>query len=159
MALTRYDGTVEIWAPVDTTAVRAWITAIPFTDWPQQAPVDGSLRPAMVNDPAWHDFGRVTDPLVAHLLRHFPGCRSQNRMLSVVLPGHSIPVHTDTQAPDWVCRLHVPLTTGPGATILMPDGRHHLHPGWAYRMNTEVPHGITNAGDTPRIHFMVDVHG
>lgn len=157
--LRRFTGTVEPFAECNVTDLITWITDIPFDAWPQQTPADdGGLRPAMVNDPAWYDFGKATDPLVHTFLdRWFVGAADQHRMLSVVMPGHTIPTHADAQAPDWLCRVHVPLTTNPRAGLGMPDGAWWLRVGRAYRLNTEVPHAIWNYGPTPRIHFMFDV--
>lgn len=156
MTTDRFDGTVAWLCPVEADDLIAWIIAIPFTDWPQQHP-DNGMRPAMVNDPAWHDLWPRTHLLVAEVLEHFPACHDANRMLSVVMPGHTIPEHADQQAPDWVTRVHVPLTSNTRSGLGMPDGAWWLQPGQAYRVNTEVPHSIWNYGETPRVHFMCDV--
>lgn len=158
--MRRFDGTVEPFAECNVSDLIAWITDIPFAAWPQQAPApDGSLRPAMVNDLAWFDFGKATNPLVHTLVEHwFAGGHDTNRMLSVVMPGDFIPSHTDQQAEGWRCRVHVPLTSSDAAWLAYDDDAHVLRPGVAYRVNTEVPHSIRNAGASPRIHFMFDVH-
>ena len=158
--MERFAGTIEPFAEVSVADLVAWITAIPFDAWPQQAPsATGALRPAMVNDPAWMDFGKATDPLVHTLLDGwFPGCADDNRMLSVVMPGDFIPSHADQQAASWRCRVHVPLTTNDAAWFAYDDDAHRLRVGVAYRVNTEAPHAIRNAGESPRIHMMFDVH-
>src|SRR2546422_827410 len=98
----RFCGVCE---PLDTVSVAelvAWIRAIDFVDWPQQSKLaDGKLRPAMINDPAWHDFGVKAAPVVSRLMGQFPGCAASNPMLSAVMPGHRIEPHVDAQAPDW----------------------------------------------------------
>lgn len=116
------------------------------------------IRPAMVNDQGWHEFGLKTDLLVDQILQYAPGAKSGLRMLSVVMPGHSIPPHADQQAPGWVYRVHVPLVTNDKALFLVDDETWCMEAGMAYRIDTRVPHMIRNAGDTPRIHFMVDCH-
>lgn len=143
---------------LDVAAVASWISAIDFADWPQQHPIDAQLRPAMVNDLAWHGFGQRTTALVATILQTLkPGVVAYNRMLSVVMPGHSIHAHVDAQLPDWITRVHVPLTTNEQAVTVMADEPHHMQVGTAYAVDTTREHAVRNDGDTPRIHFMFDV--
>ncbi len=159
--MRRFLGTVEEFAvldPVKVEAVVQWITAIPFEDWGQQRPPGVlPLKPAMMSNHTWHNFGETLDPLVNDILAHYPGCIAQQRMLSVVMPGDSIPGHKDDQCPEWVERVHVPLTTNPQATFVCDDGAHQMQVGRAYRVNTEAYHAVFNRGETPRIHFMFDV--
>lgn len=133
--------------PVAYEALAAWIAGIPFEDWPQQNRIDALLRPAMVTDLAWHGFGALSDPLV----RSFG--RTQQRMLSCVMPGHDIPLHRDEQPADFLYRVHVPLLTNARATF---NGE-HLPRGFAYAIDTREPHEVRNDGTTPRTHFMFDV--
>lgn len=111
----------------------------------------------MVNDLAWHDFGRRTDALVDRLMRRMPRCSAFNRMLSVVMPGQSIDPHCDAQEPGWVTRVHVPLLTNERSTIIMGGTSYRLLAGVAYSVDTRLEHIVKNDGATPRIHFMFDV--
>lgn len=156
--MLRFTGTVAYLAEADVRPIVDWITAIPFEDWPQQTPIDDGLRPAMVNDPEWHGFGAMVAPLVAELLEWFPGAKATNLLLTVIMPGHGIPTHTDTQPDHWVCRVHAPLTTNDVSRFVVGGKSHHMEVGKAYLVNTEPPHGVANDGDTPRVHFMFDVH-
>lgn len=144
---------------VDATALTTWITSIPFEEWPQQHRLaDGQIRPAMQTDLAWHGFGDIAYPVVnAVMQEHFPGCVAYQRMLSVVMPGHSIPPHCDEQAKSWICRVHVPLTSNEASRFIVGGEDHVLAHGIAYRVNTRVEHAVTNDGEKPRIHFMFDV--
>jgi hypothetical protein len=157
----RFLGTVEQFAVLDPAKVEAvvrWITAIPFEDWGQQKPHGVlPLKPAMMSNHTWHDFGETFDPLVADLLALYPGGIALQRMLSVVMPGDEIPPHTDDQCREWVERIHVPLTTNPQAVFVCDDGEHRMQVGFAYRVNTEARHAVYNRGETPRVHFMFDV--
>lgn len=159
MSLTsRFTGTCEKLADVNIDSLVAWVIAIPFEDWHQQARLaDGLIRPMMMTDLDWHDFGLHTDAVVAKLMEHFPGCSAYQRMLSVVMPGHSIAPHRDEQRPSWLCRIHVPLTSNRHSKFIVEGDGHKLTPGSAYRVNTEAVHAVTNDGDTPRTHFMFDV--
>lgn len=157
--LERFAGTVEGFATVAVAELVAWITAIDFADWPQQHRLaDGGIRPMMVSDHAWHGFGARTRPLIEELLAYFPGCVSSTELLSVVMPGHGIEPHTDSQPPHWRCRVHVPLTSNDRSEFWVGGRAWRLVPGEAYRVNTEAWHGVINDGPTPRIHLMFDVH-
>jgi hypothetical protein len=162
-------GDVIPLAPVDVRAMVEWITAIPFAAWPQQTrakpgrPLE--LKPAMVNDRAWHGFGAQADALIEHVgdrigwSELFGGAAPACPMLSVVLPGHGIDAHVDPQPPGWRCRIHVPLTTNRDAVFVAGGVEHHMDVGTAYAVNVRAAHAIRNLGATPRIHFMVDVVG
>lgn len=153
----RFAGACEWIADADVDDVVDWITAISFSAWHQQHPIDAQLRPAMMTDPGWNGFGAVTDPVVFGLQRQFGWPRTTQRMLSVVMPGHSIPEHIDEQGPDWLARIHLPLTTNDQSQFLVDGAAHQMRVGSAYRVNTLARHGVRNDGATPRIHLMFDV--
>jgi hypothetical protein len=138
--------------------VIQWIEAVPFAAWPQQHRLaDGLIRPAMVTDLEWHSFGAVTDELVRSAT---PGAlRERNRLLSVVMPGALIEPHTDELGADWCTRIHVPLTTNPDAMFISGDAVHRMPVGFAYEINTRERHAVWNAGLTPRVHLIFDLHG
>ena len=136
--------------------MAAWIAAIPFSEWPQQRPVDDQLRPSMVTDLEWHGFGEMAAPVIREL--GFEG-HAYQRMLSVVMPGHSIDAHIDEQAPYWHTRIHVPLLSNDRALFISEGKPIVMTPGVAYRVNTRALHAIENGGTTPRVHFMFDARG
>lgn len=143
---------------VNSAALSEWISAIPFEEWPQQHRLaDGLIRPAMVTDPAWHGFGAMTDGVVSEIMVQFDGLVACQRMVSAVMPGHSIPPHRDHQAKTWRCRVHVPLLSNDRSRFIIEGTPYAMPPGFAYRVDTEKEHAVTNDGDTPRIHFMFDV--
>lgn len=149
---------IEAIAKVDAGGLVSWIGGIDFDEWPQQHRLaDGKMRPAMVTDPGWNGFKAKSDPVVAELMTFFPGCREDGRMLSVVMPGHFIEPHRDMQAPEWRCRVHVPLFTNEFSAFVVQGRPHLLEVGTAYAVNTEIEHSVTNDGPIPRIHFMFDV--
>jgi len=87
---------VIVLAAVDVADLVAWISGIDFAQWPQQHRVDDQIRPAMVNDLAWHGFGERTDAFVREALEcvaaYVPlklNLLAYNRMLAVVMPGHT----------------------------------------------------------------------
>lgn len=137
-----------------------WIEAIPYESWPQQHRLaDGLLRPAMVTDLAWQRFGDVTADLVrgATPPSTVP-VRERNRLLSVVMPGAFIPPHTDDLGADWITRIHIPLLANPDAFFISGDAVFRMQVGFAYEINTRERHAVWNAGTTPRVHLMFDIH-
>lgn len=156
--VARFTGTVATLAPVDVADLSQWIAAIDFSDWHQQSPTQkNQLRPAMMTDHTWHGFRERTDALVVDLMGRFPRCRDDQRMLSVVMPGDTIPMHVDEQPDNWVARVHVPLIGDPNAVFCVSGEDHTMAVGYAYLVNTLAPHGVRNEGASPRIHFMFDV--
>jgi len=152
---------VQEFCEVDASALITWVEAIPFEDWPQQHRVHPDhIRPAMANVLSWHGFGRETDSIVASLMRRGLdrfGPSTNNRMLSVVMPGEGIEPHSDNPGPPWRVRVHVPLTTNDKAVFLVEGVAYHMEVGRAYLVNVRQRHEIQNDGLTPRIHFMFDV--
>jgi hypothetical protein len=147
---------VKVLGPVEARELVTWIAGIDFAEWPQQSFTE--LKPAMVTDLAWHGFGVVSDPIInAVMAAHCPGLSHQQRMLSVVMPGHSIPPHRDLQPPHWRCRIHVPLASNDRSAFWAGGVAHNLEPGMAYAVDTRIEHAVTNDGGTPRTHFMWDV--
>lgn len=156
--MERYKGTVEPLCAVDVAAHIAWLQAIPLSAWPQQDRLSPDYPyPAMVANQEWHGFGALFTPLVADLMERFPGCRATHRMLSVVIPGQRIADHDDVQDADWRLRIHVPLITNPDAKMWHGGDIVHMEVGTAYKVNTEIVHGLANMGAAPRFHFFFDV--
>ena len=156
--MMRFRATVERLGPVPIDPLVAWLSAVPFADWPQQTPLDdGLLRPAMVNDPAWHGFYTMTDTVMKLCQAYVPRrTKPGQRLLSVVMPGHSIPTHIDKVSASWWGRVHVPLLTDPASLFIVGQEAHHLEPGFAYAVNVLAEHSVENHGATPRVHFMAD---
>ena len=144
-------------AAVDVADLVEWIGGIDWMDWPQQNLPGGELKPAMMTDLGWHGFGARTDRVVAALMAYFHGCEDHQRMLSVVMPGHTIEPHRDEQAPAWKTRVHVPLTSNDRALFILDNDMGVMRPGNAYLVDTRAIHAVHNGGDTPRVHFMFDV--
>ena len=138
---------------IELQKVIKWINLIDFKDWPQQSQTE--LKPAMAHGD-WHGLQEVTDPLVKDIMQHVDG-KPDLRMLSVIMPGKSIEAHSDPQEPDWLTRLHIPLTTNDQSIFYIAGQPNHFEVGKAYHVDTRVEHAIENKGTTPRIHFMLDI--
>lgn len=162
--MERYRGTIEKMGPVDISGIVDWLSAIPLSAWPMQDRLDKNyIYPAMVSNLAWHQFGEKVEPLVTSIMSDLPANVWNNHwLLSVVVPGQHIAEHDDVMTSTWRLRIHVPLVTNPGAQMGYRDENgqlcwYHMDPGFAYRVNTEVPHALRNDGDSARIHFFFDV--
>ena len=138
---------------IELQKVIKWISLIDFKEWPQQSQT--KLKPAMAHG-NWHGLQEVTEPLVQSVMQHIIGIPAL-RMLSVIMPGNSIEAHSDPQEPDWLTRLHIPLTTNDQSIFYIAGQPNHFEVGKAYHVDTRVEHAIENYGSTPRIHFMLDV--
>ena len=152
--MERFTGTVEELCAVDVSSIIEWVTAIPFEEWPQQHPVNGQLRPAMVKDLMWHGLASAVAPALDAVQ---VGGRVSNVLLTVVMPGQGIDEHVDYQPDHWLARIHVPLTTNEESQFIVGGEHHHMNVGSAYLVNTTVEHAVRNDGDTPRIHLMWDI--
>lgn len=156
--MLRFRGTVQALGPVDVASAVAWVSGIPWDVWPQQQRLaDGQIRPAMVNNPEWQGFYAATNGIVKQCQAFVPRrSRPGQRLLSVLMPGHSIPPHVDKHRPTWWGRVHVPLMGDAAARFEVGGEVHHLEVGTAYAVNTLREHSVTNAGLVPRVHLLVD---
>lgn len=56
-----------------------------------------------------------------------------------------------------VHRLHIPIVTNPDVYFLIGDTKFHMEEGRVYEINNQQRHGVSNSGDTQRIHLIVDI--
>ncbi len=158
--MMRFTGTCEHLSKLDPAKLQGvidWVTSFPLTDWPRQSNASEPFKPAMPSNLEWQGFGAATQDLVDEVLTRFPKGIPLQRMLGCIMPGQYIPPHVDHQCEQWLCRVHIPLTTNDQAVMVMNDGAHHMEVGNCYRINTEATHALRNDGETPRIHLMFDI--
>lgn len=53
-------------------------------------------------------------------------------------------------------RLHVPIVTNPEVEFFIEDERVVMEPGTCWYVNANLTHGVTNGGETDRVHLVVD---
>ena len=156
--MERYAGMCEPMCAVNLAAHISWLQAIPLGEWPQQDRMSADCQyPAMVTNPEWCGFGNRFHDLVTELMFNFPKHVAVNKYLSIVMPKQCILDHDDVFDEPWRVRIHVPLITNPQATMWFGQEVFHMEVGTAYKVNTEINHGLANMGDEPRIHFFFDV--
>ncbi|GAA4139207.1 aspartyl/asparaginyl beta-hydroxylase domain-containing protein [Actinomadura keratinilytica] len=73
-------------------------------------------------------------------------------------PGAQSPEHRDSKIglPYGTLRLHVPITTNPGAVVVIEGAAHHWEPGRLWYGDFNRPHLVRNTGDDARIHLVLD---
>lgn len=76
--------------------------------------------------------------------------RSKRWLVTIHTPGTRLIEHQDS--PDKI-RIHIPIYTNDKSLWVINNKEYHLEPGWAYVINTSLPHSVFNNGDTPRIHL------
>ncbi len=91
------------------------------------------------------------------------GGRQGRAIMRRLMPGQSIPPHTDNWMPDkkhWR-RFQVPITSHPDIVMRWPDDdvATHLEPGWLYEVRFDRPHEVINETDSIRIHLQIDQVG
>ena len=66
-------------------------------------------------------------------------------------PDTKIQLHPDN---DEFLKIHIPIETNPNAWFFFEDEKFNLEIGSAYLINTILPHGTFNEGDTDRVHLI-----
>lgn len=156
--MDRYAGRVEKLRKVDVGPLRKWLDQIPLGCWPAGRMSQSCDLPTMIVDPWWQGFGGKTQPLIDEIMGEFPYCKEDTPYLSMLVPGQKVRLHNDVQSPGWRCRIHVPIETNDGCWMEYEnDSRFHMDVGWAWKVNTEIPHRVYNQGNTNRVHLFFDV--
>ena len=79
-------------------------------------------------------------------------------MLARLAAGESISTHEDQGGMNPLAhKIHIPLETGPLATLTVRGESFHLQAGHAFEVNNLVPHGAFNGEARDRIHFIFEV--
>lgn len=122
----------------------------------------GGRQDSIYPDPAPTDPFADTEvlgrcPALHNALRYF-----QCQLLSVRLlrlgPGARVGEHRDYRLgyDDGELRLHVPITTGPGAQFHLAGERVPMAAGECWYVNVNQPHSVANDDEFARIHLILD---
>lgn len=135
---------------VDTAPLLAWLSEP--RGWPVQRMGQPQRLPAPME----------AETIITTVLRQFPGAtyRQHYACLSRVAPGQGHGYHQDSQGPDWITRVHVPVVTNADCWFMFAehDGvKVHFEAGKAYSFDTLQPHAFGNDGTTERVHLLFDV--
>lgn len=83
------------------------------------------------------------------LVKSFP-LRSKKWLVTGHTPGTKLITHQD--ATDKI-RIHIPIYTNDESNWIIDGKEYHMPPGYAYIVNTTLPHSVANYGKTTRVHL------
>lgn len=83
------------------------------------------------------------------LIKSLP-CRSKKWLITEHAPGTHLITHQDS--PDKI-RIHIPIFTNNNSNWIIDKEQIYMEPGFAYLVNTTLPHSVKNEGNTVRIHL------
>lgn len=167
--------------PVEITALQAAVAAIPETVWNAEnagkpnrfevldatrhivfrfidSPRDWRSSHDRAAWPAWRD---LLEPVLAQAVRAYGYARGvfPRVMLARMPTGGVIHPHIDANpAAKWPHKIHVPLSTNPGAVSFFGGEEHHFPPGQAVEVDNLGPHWVRNNGDTDRVHLIFEYY-
>ncbi|MCD5352127.1 aspartyl/asparaginyl beta-hydroxylase domain-containing protein [Kineosporia mesophila] len=98
-------------------------------------------------------------PYLASLFRRLP-TQVRTARLMALGPGAEVDEHRDFPSglqAGWV-RLHVPILTNPGAVLTLDGQQERWQPGSLWYGDFSRPHSVRNAGDTRRVHLVIDCY-
>lgn len=167
--------------PVDITALRAAVLAIPEAVWAAENAakpnkfevldatrhivfrfVDGPHDWRASHDrPAWEAWRRLLEPVLAQAVHDYGYARGvfPRVMLARMPAGGVIHPHIDANpAAKWPHKIHVPLTTHPGVVSFFGGAEHHFPVGEAVEVDNLGPHWVRNGGETDRIHLIFEYY-
>jgi hypothetical protein len=129
----------------------AWYTLCWSTD------VTGPLPPERGQaKPEWQDYDDDSlcprtcfDGYAIDIVNKLP-IRSKRWIISIHTPGTKLITHQDS--PDKI-RLHIPIFTNHDSDWIIDGEPYHMELGWAYLVNTTLPHSLENKGSTDRVHL------
>lgn len=76
--------------------------------------------------------------------------RSKKWLVTEHVTGTKLITHQDS--PDKI-RVHIPIHTNKDSNWIINGIEYHMEPGWAYLVNTTLPHSVENKGKTNRVHL------
>lgn len=96
-------------------------------------------------------------PYHAEVLASLPAPLHSVRLISLG-PGVSSHTHSDLKTSyPWGClRLHIPITTHPGAWVVVDGVERHWDAGRLWFADFDRPHSVRNEGTVPRVHMVID---
>lgn len=177
----RKTTTIRKLGPVDITALRAAVLAIPESVWeaenaakPNKFEVLDQTRHIVFrfissprdwrgsyDCPAWTQWRGLLEPVLAETVRAYGYARGAfpRVMLARMPAGGVIHPHIDANpAAKWPHKIHIPLLTNPEVISCFGGAEHHFAPGEAVEVNNLGPHWVHNGGHTDRIHLIFEYY-
>ncbi len=177
----RKTTTVRKLGPVDVTALREVVRAIPEAVWdmenarkPNKFDVLGATRHIVfrfIENPRdwrsdydcalWPQWRAVLEPVLTAAVAPYGYARGAfPRVMLARLPAKGvIQPHIDANpSARWPHKVHVPLVTSPGVISLFGGATHYFPEGEAVEVNNLGPHWVKNEGDADRIHLIFEYY-
>ncbi len=85
-------------------------------------------------------------------------CKKEAIRLMNLPPGKIVNTHTDHNCgyEDGIFRLHIPIITNDSVEFILNGKVLKMKPGEVWYTNVNLPHSVTNKGETNRIHLVLD---
>ncbi|MHB8911822.1 MAG: aspartyl/asparaginyl beta-hydroxylase domain-containing protein [Lysobacter sp.] len=177
----RKTTSVRLLDPVDITALREAVLAIPEVLWDAENADKPNRFEALdrtrhivfrfvtnfrdwrqsYDRPLWSQWRELLEPLMAQAVKPYRYERAAfpRVMLARMAPGGVIKPHRDANpAAKWPHKIHVPLLTNPGVTFFVDGIGYHFKEGEAVEVSNMAVHAVENAGDSDRIHLIFEYY-
>ena len=175
----RKTTTVRRLGPVDISALKAAVLALPEAQWDAENATKPNRFEALdktrhivfrfvdsVRDwrsshdrPAWAEWRALLEPVMTAAVAPYGYANGQfpRVMFARMAPGGEIKPHRDANAAaKWPHKIHVPLLTNDKVTFFVDSVGYHLPEGEAAEVNNMSVHAVKNDGDTDRIHLIFE---
>jgi len=177
----RKTTSVRYLGPVDITALRAAVLAIPEQVWDAENADKPNRFEALdktrhivfrfvntFNDwresydrPSWTQWRALIEPVLAQATKPYGYARAAfpRVMLARMAPGGIIKPHRDANpAAKWPHKIHVPLVTNDRVTFFVDGVGYHFKEGEAVEVSNMAVHAVENAGGSDRIHLIFEYY-
>ncbi|MBD3760635.1 aspartyl/asparaginyl beta-hydroxylase domain-containing protein [Rhizorhabdus sp.] len=167
--------------PVDITALRAAVLALPEAEWDREnadkpnrfEALDAtrhivfrfvsSLRDwrSGFDRPNWAEWRPLIEPVLMQAVADYGYANGVfPRVMLARMPGGGIiKPHSDANpAAKWPHKIHVPLQTNDGVTFFIEGEQHHLPEGEAAEVDNMAVHSVENRGGDDRIHLIFEYY-
>lgn len=177
----RKTTTLRPLGPVDITALRAAVLAIPEATWAQEDAAKPNRFDALdvtqhivfrfVRDlrdwrtgydlPAWSEWRDLLQPVLDAAVRPYGYARGafSRIMLARMAPGGVVRPHRDgCTSAKWPHKIHVPLLTNDKVTFFIDGAGYRIPEGEAVEVSNMAVHSVENDGDSARIHLIFEYY-
>lgn len=175
----RKTNSIRKLGPVDVSALRDAVSALPETVWNEENKAKPNRFTALdatrhivfrfvstaydwrtsYERPLWHEWRQLLMPVLAQATEAYGYERGAfpRVMLARMGPGGTIHPHQDSNpAAKWPHKIHVPLQTNDQVTFFIAGQAYHLPEGQAIEVNNMARHAVENRGSTDRIHLIFE---
>jgi hypothetical protein len=177
----RKTASIRRLGPVDITALRAAVLALPEAVWDAENASKPNRFEALdrtrhivfrfVSDlkdwrssfdrPLWTEWRALLEPVLEQATAPYGYARGvyPRVMLARMGPGGVIQPHRDANpAAKWPHKIHVPLLTNERVVFTIDGTGHHLPEGEAAEVNNMGVHAVVNGGTGDRIHLIFEYY-